>query len=180
MNYKNSLLALLSIIVFSCKNDKKMNGGDFNNQELQIENQKLMLIINAKVLIDDVFEVYYYEKGQETFKSKDFISKHVIGDQKAQNISFLIPDGVYPERLRLDFGKTPTQKEIKLNYVKLVFNNKEYVFSDEEIKNEFKPSKFIDFDTEKMIILCKEIDGRYDPYFYSKKVGNIVNYLMEY
>ncbi|TBN00188.1 hypothetical protein EYD45_14715 [Hyunsoonleella flava] len=180
---KNILFTFLIIIaLFSCKDntkEKTKNENGYNeNTELK-EDPKLQVLINAIILENDVFEVYYYELGQDTFHPKDFVFTKVIGKPESQDIIFILPEKTYPERLRLDFGKIKTQKPIKLNHIKILYGNKEYTFSEDEIRNEFKASKYLDFNKNKFLLSPREIEGRYDPYLYTKKVSNIVNYLIE-
>lgn len=171
---KNSILILLFLIVSSCGQGKKKDTTIISRTDYKIK-----VIINATVLENDVFEVYYYEFGQVTFHSLDFISSLVVGGPNPQDIVFELPELVYPERIRLDFGKNKNQKKIELNALKLTCNSKEYVFGKNEIVSELKPSKFIDFDKENLVIATKEVEGLYDPYFYTKNISNIVNYLLE-
>lgn len=135
--------------------------------------------LNLIVPEDDIFEVYYFEPGEEGFSPRDFVFKKIKGNEMPQDIYFELPEGVFPERLRLDIGKREDQGQIKLNSIGLFYNEKEYVFSEDEIIKGFKPSKFIMFDTDNMTFTTKVVDGRYDPYFYSMRVTNIVNYLLE-
>jgi hypothetical protein len=172
------LTASIFLLTYSCKEDKKDLKEDIK-EEIAKEEPILKVKINAKVLVDDVFEVYYYESGMQTFHPEDFVFTKVYGDTLFQDIIFELPEKIYPERLRLDFGKRQNQKEIILNTISLSYGEKIYDFNKEEIENEFKPSKFIDFNKETRVIRTKEIDGKYDPYFYTKKVSNIVNYLLE-
>jgi hypothetical protein len=181
MKKVTSLFIVIALFV-CCKNETKQDKPlrvDSGVEEIKAESKTIDVVINAKVLVDDVFEVYYYEPGLQTFHPKDFVSSQVKGSQDFQDITFSLPENILPERIRLDFGKLKNQKEIILNSIKLVYGQKEYVFSEDEILNEFKPSKFIDFDKETMSIKTKEIDGKYDPYFYSKKVIGIVDFLLE-
>tara|TARA_R110002073_G_scaffold56835_15_gene144551 strand:- start:18726 stop:19268 length:543 start_codon:yes stop_codon:yes gene_type:complete len=172
------LTASLFLVLFSCRENKDESKEKIE-EEATTEEPTLKVKINAKVLVDDVFEVYYYETGQQTFHHEDFVFTKVDGDSLFQDIVFELPEITYPERLRLDLGKNTNQKEIELRAITLSYGEKEYNFSKEEIENEFKPSKFIDFNKETRIIKMKEINGKYDPYFYSPKVSNIVNYLLE-
>ena len=135
--------------------------------------------INAIVPKDDVFEVYYFEAGQEKFDSQDYIGVRVKGSPSPQDIKFILPPDIYPERLRLDFGKRTDQGVMKLNSVSLFYGEKNYNFSRSELVKEFKPSKYMSFNTRSMSLETEEIEGRYDPYLYSKKVNNIVNFLVE-
>lgn len=179
---KRLTIALCILVLISCQ-DKSRKEVDIEAQNDTSINSKidktLKVTINAKVLVDDVFEVYYYEFGEKTFHPDDFVSSVVIGDTISQDIIFNLPKKSYPERLRLDFGKTPRQKEIQLNGVSISYGDKVYYFTKDEIDNEFKPSKFMDFNTTTNVIKTQQIDGKYDPYFYTKKVSNIVNYLLE-
>ncbi len=176
------LILVITITTFSCKNETKKERKDTNSLEQEVglkEKPKLQVVINATVLDNDVFEVYFYELGQQTFHPKDFVFTKVSGKAEQQDIVFTLPEKIYPERLRLDFGKIKTQKPIKLNKVKILYDDKEYTFSNEEIKKEFKASKYLEFNKDNFLLIPKEIDGRYDPYLYTKKVSNIINYLIE-
>lgn len=173
------LLLILTFALICCKQNKRNYKQNKDEFLVKNENQRLKVLINAKVLINDYFEVYYYEPGLDTFSSNDYILTEVIGNEDSQDISFILPKDIFPERLRLDFGKTSEQKEIQLNSIKLIFGDKTYEFSQDEIINQFKASKFIDFDVESFTIETREIENRYDPYFYTPKLNNIVNYLRE-
>jgi len=163
------------ILVSSCNQSEKSKiEGLEKKNELQIK-----IVINAKVLVDDVFEVYYYEPGQEGFHPQDFVSSKVKGSMDYQDIEFDLPEKTYPERLRLDFGKNINQKQIILSSVKFSYGEKEYSYGKNEIINDFKPSKYLILDNETLTLTPNEIDNKYDPYLYSKRITNIVNYLME-
>ncbi len=172
------LMFVCTLVISSCGELGKEKGKQIPVKE-NAEMRGIGVYINAIVPIDDVFEVYYFDPGQDGFSPRDFVFARVKGDTIPQDIFFELPEGVYPERLRLDFGKREDQGLMKLNTIGLYFNQKEYIFSKSEIIMEFKPSKFLEFDTENMTLNTKIVDGRYDPYLYSKKVNNIVNFLLE-
>lgn len=170
-------IIFILIIMISCKNNSEKKSSSISEKESK--DSSLQVIIKAEVLKDDVFEVYYYEKGDKTFTSYDFVSSTIEGKPTKQEIVFKLPDDIYPERLRLDFGKNSNQDKIKLYGISLSYDDKTYAFSEEEIKNKITPSKFIDFDSDKKVIRTRSINGKYDPYFYTFKVSNIINYLLE-
>ena len=172
------LVVALLLSICSCGEFKKEKRKQIPIQN-GIEMRGIGVYINMIVPKEDVFEVYYFEKGQDGFSSSNYVFKTIKGDPAPQDIYFELPEGVYPERLRLDFGKRRDQGEMKLNFIGLFYNQKEYVFSKSEIIKGFKPSKFMDFTTENMTLTTKIVDGRYDPYLYSMRVSNIVNYLLE-
>lgn len=175
---KKKLTILVLIACFACKqgkNEYKKQSSIINDKEIV----KLELLLNVKVPKDDVFEVYYYESGEKTFNSENFIFKRVKGSEDVQTLTFEIPNNVYPERLRLDFGKNTDQEEMTLVAATLKYGNKKYMFSNLEINEQFKPSKYMLFDPETREIITQEINNKYDPYFYTMKVNGIVNYLLE-
>lgn len=175
---KKAITVLLVIIFVGCKQGKN----EYKQKESTIsdlDNLKLELLLEVKVPKDDVFEVYYYESGEKTFSSENFVFNRVKGSEKIQILKFEIPKNVYPERLRLDFGKNISQKKMIFVGAILKYGNKEYIFSDLEINEQFKPSKFMLFDPETREIITQKINNKYDPYFYTMKVNGIVNYLLE-
>ena len=173
------LFILLAIIALSCKEDSKKNvEADIIKEVVPKETPTLNVIMNAIVIQDDVFEVYFYEEGQERFDSKDFVPVKVKGSDKAQDIIFKLPEYVEPIRLRIDIGRSTKQKDIKLNDVKLTYKDNSYVFDGEKFSKMFKHNKFVDFNQEDLIIKTKVIDGKYDPYFLSHSIGGVVKSVM--
>lgn len=175
---KNAITVLFLIVCVSCKqgkNEYKKNESTIGD----LDNLKLELLLEVKVPKDDVFELYYYEPGEKTFSSENFVYNRVEGSEKIQTLKFEIPNNVYPERFRLDFGKNIDQEKMILVTATLKYGDKEYVFSDLEINEQFKPSKFMLFDPETREIITQKINNKYDPYFYTMKVNGIVNYLLE-
>lgn len=175
---KNPLIFIALLALFACKQGSRKDNSDEQTTSNKEENH-LMVVLEVKVKEDDVFEIYYYESGEKTFSPHKFVDTKINGKDSIQQISFDLPENIVPERLRLDFGKNINQKEINFFGIKLVYGAKEYRFTQEEIANQFKPSKYVLFDPESNRIKTMVINGSYDPYFYTMKVGNIVNYLME-
>lgn len=169
------LLIVVLLVLSACKQAPK------SNQFIEKKEVNLECIINARVTVDDVFEVYFYEEGDLTFHPQDFVEAKVLGSLKPQEIKFTLPEHIIPLRIRLDMGKNINQEEITLYSVKLVYGDKEYIFTNELLVNGFKPSKYITINKTggNIIFNTQELEGKYDPYFYSPKISNIVNYLME-
>lgn len=174
------LLILLAMVVSSCGKDKENKKKSEEKKEILADEKpdQIFVTISAKVLVDDVFEIYYYEPGYDGFSSRDFVNSKIKGRDDFQDIKFELPKRIYPERLRFDFGKNKDQKEMILKGIKMSYKDKEYVFPEEDLKK-LRPSKFMEFNPELMSLNTKAIDNRYDPYFYSPKLTNIVDYLVE-
>lgn len=174
---KKILFLLAFIVFFGCKKGKR-NDQIFDSG-LSESKDKLELIIEVVVPRDDVFEMYYHEPEEKTFSSKNYVFARVTGSNEAQKINFAIPDNIYPERLRIDLGKNQDQGEMTFIGARLEFGEKSYVFSNDEIESQFKPSKFMLFDPKTRKVKTQRINNRYDPYFYTMKVNGIVDYLLE-
>lgn len=177
---KKAITVLLLIVCVGCKQGKN----EYKQKEStiaigELDNLNLELLLEVKVPMDDIFELYYYESGEKTFSSENFVYNRVKGSEIIQILKFEIPDNVYPERLRLDFGKNINQEKMTFAGAILKYGDKEYVFSELEINEQFKPSKFMLFDPETREIITQKINNKYDPYFYTMKVNGIVNYLLE-
>lgn len=172
------LAAAILISIYACG-----EGPKDRRTQIPVQQEGAMagigVYLNAVVPRDDVFEVYYFQQGQDGFSPGDYVSKGIEGKPTPQDIFFELPEGVYPERLRLDFGKKEDQGPMKLISIGLFYNQKEYVFTKSEIIKGFKPSKFMDLNTDDLTLTTRAVDGRYDPYLYSMRVSNIVNYLLE-
>lgn len=172
------LAAAISISMYACGEGPKDRRTQIPVQQ-EAEMSGIGVYLNVVVPRDDVFEVYYFQQGQDGFSPGDYVSKNIKGSPMPQDVFFELPEGVYPERLRLDFGKREDQGPMKLASIGLFYNQKEYVFTKSEILKGFKPSKFMDLDTDDLTLTTRAIDSRYDPYLYSMRVSNIVNYLLE-
>jgi hypothetical protein len=104
---KNIFLTLLVFITFvSCKEETK------KDETVEAPKEKavgLKVILKAKVLNDDSFQLFFKEDLDinTPFKDENSIWVEFKGSENAQDIVFELPVDIYPMFLRLDTGLNP-------------------------------------------------------------------------
>lgn len=179
MNIK-SICYIFSVLLLSpvsCKNQSKQNSTNENGKTLYED--QLLIEINLTVLEDDVFELYFRDKG-EVFDVSKSRKQFVSGKKELQKIVFGLNQHEYPYNLRLDFGNNPKQRELRIKSIVLLYNDGRHEFSKEELIKHFTPNKFLDVDYESMLFNTKVVDNKYDPYFQSNNISAFVNKLILY
>lgn len=106
----------------SCKNNEAVKV-----EKVEEEVQKGFVIkLNAIVKKDDSFQVYYRTKSQPTFEEANSLYNEFKGNDKPQDITFILPEGVIPDFIRLDFGVNKEQEPIKVNSLSLSYFGKSF------------------------------------------------------
>lgn len=127
------LAVILFVVAFlGCKNNKKSE-----TEKPQVMNNSFKLSLNALVLNDDSFHVYYTEDGSINFTEENSIWKEFKGNSNPQQIEFSLPEDVYPTQLRIDFGLNKDQQDIKLESIVLEYKGNKKVISGFETGNFF-------------------------------------------
>ena len=138
-----TLLLFCSFIIFqSCGNDKKprTKGGD-SETNISVENTSatnplnsskgLVLTINADFNKNDELIIFWKDKSIGWFTDEKTIyggSSNISGHQ---TIEFKFPTNAIPNDIRIDVSNDKDQKEIKINYIKIADEYREfYVFGD--------------------------------------------------
>lgn len=82
------------------------------------------ITLNATVLKNDSFQVYYKSEGEEKYVEEKSLFTEFSGSDKPQDIVFRLPDGVIPDYIRMDFGVNKEQTEVKINSFKMSYFGK--------------------------------------------------------
>lgn len=114
------LLVLICSVFFSCKNDQKNE----NQEDIKKPKNNVSIVLNAVVLENDTFHVYYNEDGSEKFNEENSIWLEFKGKKTPQNIVFELPEDVLPSNLRIDFGINKEQKDIEIKSFKINYLGK--------------------------------------------------------
>ena len=191
INTGRYILSILVISFLSCKNNSDNNGE--KDKDRALYEDQLLIELNLTVLKDDVFEVYFRNKGEryDAIKSRKQFGrigrsgssrrKQVItGKKESQKIVFGLNQHEYPYNLRLDFGNNAKQEEIQIQSIVLLYNEGRHEFSNEELKNHFSPNKYLDINFETMLLKTYVVDNKYDPYLQSNNISAFVNKLILY
>ncbi|MDW5288996.1 hypothetical protein [Formosa sp. PL04] len=167
------IILVLALMAFSCK-DKPVENKNIKSIEMD---SYLTVVINAKVLENDKFEVYFSEDILNQYHVEDKIEKHVIGDTEFQDISFQLPERIYPIKLRIDIGSSEVESPIEIRKITLSTTAKSKSFEGPELNTFFKTNKFIEHEESNNIYNRISIDGVYDPFMVTININDIVTNL---
>ncbi|MEH6679586.1 MAG: hypothetical protein V7724_03520 [Sediminicola sp.] len=141
--------------------------------------ERFKIIIDAVVLQNDKFQLYFKDSFQNEFSPDKMIEASVTGGQKPQKIVYTFSPEVVPTQIRLDFGINYSQRPIKVNYILIRYGRKEFIFDKEKFAQLFKGNIFTEFIIESYEIRGKIIEDSYDPHFTSVDLDEIMFQLME-
>ena len=133
MKVKSTLLGLLvAVIIFSCKNEVKQ---DEAKQEI---NNKFKVTLNLLIKKNDTLHLYYTEDNSINFKEESSIWLSLPGKNESQDITFELPEDVFPTQFRFDLGVNPENEKIKLNGIKFNYREKSFAVNDSAIYRYFR------------------------------------------
>lgn len=165
-----AIVFFLTMLVFTCCKDSGKI--DSSIQENKISDF-LKVSIKAKVLEDDIFEVYYAESVQAPYNSQDKLSRFVKGDSIMQNVVFRLPDKIYPMKLRIDLGAKKQETFIKIEEIVLSTGGNSKIFEFDEIQTFFRRNQHLEIDSKNKGYFRKSVDGVYDPFILSGDLTKI-------
>jgi len=170
MKVKSILVSLFLIVTLSsCKKDSKTAVESSTNENIVKEKNIFTIIINAIVIKDDSFQVYYKDEEQQPFEEKRSVYAVFKGSNAPQDIVFNIPENVVPNYIRFDYGINKEQSEIIVNNIKICYLGKTFEIKSNELANFISFNEgTLKFNKEKGSIspfISK--DGSYDPMSYT-------------
>lgn len=178
---KRTVLILLTILTFSCKENKQEKPK--NNKE-KIETQKKQVLkkekdnvfklqFDIKLLENDKFRVFYAENSlDEKFNGEQMIVTSIKGSPEFQTVSIKLPANILPYKLRVDVGENGIKNEtvIEFKSIKLELNGNNIIINNDIMNNFFKPNSYLE-KTEKGF-KRKVVKGKYDPFLVSTALLN--------
>lgn len=153
-----SALALLSILVIGCKDDKSADASK------EVETKNFKITVNAVVDKDDIFQIFYNEDGSESFDGKQIITLNVKGKPDAQDLVFIAPETDKPVTLRFDLGANKALTQVPFTNFKIEYQGKTFEAKGATIFKYFYPNGSVKCDTLSATAITKLADdGSYDP-----------------
>ncbi len=157
------IVVLLGIIAFVLLANYLKN---YENKELN----NMVVVLSAKVLKDDVFQLFYQETPESKFKIEKSVRVNIKGSDVYQDITFELPKIQDLFRLRLDIGENLDQNTVVIKEIKFLKENEEFVFGANGFNRLFAPNKYVTAsDNGGFLGKHAVIDSKpvYDPYFIS-------------
>lgn len=167
---KNLSIIILSIflILQSCGEDKKPIKKDKDikaesTTQLTLDNT-LKFEINGDFPLSETPIIYWRTKDIGWFEEKNTVYGGTNGFSGNQTIKFEIPSNVTPADFRIDISSNPEQKEIKVNFIRIIKGGKDFYIFGEELDKYFTFNEYITYNKENKKLIFKSIDGNYDPF----------------
>ena len=174
---KNLAVCFIALILmFSCKNEnteKTENTKESKENEV-VEDKKnedyFTLTLDAIVKNNDEFSLFYLEGEQNSITKENSLTVNVAGNNLEQSIVIQLQEDVLPTRLIFKYGKNLTSQSIQIKGARLNYNGDEIVISDQNFFQFFIPNSNIVYNRETYIASSKEVNGKHEPVFYSRKI----------
>lgn len=172
------IFIVIVLLVTGCKNQNKETKKEKEERVIEM-NSYLSVTVKAKVLEDDKFQLYFSEEIIGQYHPDDIIEANVKGIDKFQNITFNLPEHIYPIKLRIDLGVRKIETPIYIDEIVLSTGTNKKVLKNAELLEYFKPNKYIELDEFSSIYDRKTIEGLYDPFLISININDIVTNLFK-
>jgi len=168
-------LLILALAVTSCKDEKKqVDSTDSNEVETVPEEPNnavfFTLKINAVVEKDDKATLYYLEGEQTDITTENSVEINIIGSELQQEMIFRLNEDILPTKLVLKYGNEEKAQKITFVNAELSYNEQKIEIDAYKFYQFFIPNAFIEYDQENHIATFKEVNGEYNPIFFSRKV----------
>ena len=123
---------------------------------------EILVELQAKVLEDDVFQLFYLKNETASFTERQSVLTEVKGKTVIQSIRFALPLDSAIKKIRIDIGKNVEQQPMVIENVSLKALKQSF---DYNISESFVQNVCITFQNGKYI--TKKISNNYDPFFVS-------------
>ncbi|AWH84446.1 hypothetical protein HYN59_04635 [Flavobacterium album] len=174
---KNSATLFMLILLIACKGEKSEGS---STDQMQAEEPKVQVVVEATVKKDDIFELFYNEDGTLDFKPNNSVRVNVSGKPQNQVITFNLPDTIKLANLRFDPGQNPDQGDITINKLIIRQFDNEIEFSAADFFKHFNAVETIKTQPEKFSFRGVVVNGGYDPLFYgNSELMNLLRSLNE-
>jgi len=126
----------------------------------------------------DKIQLFYNDNYFNSYSEKNSILQKIHESDSIQCLSFNLPEGYLPTRLRIDLGQNSKQKLITLSGLGICYNNNCKFFNTFDLLNSFEFNKNLKYHKKTGKLFLLEIKGEvYDPYFISKNLTPILDSL---
>ena len=123
---------------------------------------EMKVSLEATVLQNDTFQLFYLSKDETSFKEKHSVLAEIKGGDEPQNIEFVVPLDTSIHKLRIDIGNNRHQMPMRISAVHLnvLDRSLSYDISESFIKN-------VCVSEIQGRFITKMVSNSYDPFFVS-------------
>jgi hypothetical protein len=172
MKLKNlACIALLSLTLAACKNDKKEEAAPQAEAVAPVDEDIVVITLNATVKKDDSFQIYYKQDmdAEAPFKEEESLYAEFKGSDAPQDIVWKLPKDVLPTMLRFDSGINKEQSPIVIHKFTISRNGNKAEFAGSDFPRIFMANEeTVKFDPTTATATPIQLQGGgYDPLFNS-------------
>ena len=146
------LALLISGALFSCKNESKQD------ENVEVKKNVFKVTLDLSIQRNDTIHLYFTEDNTINFNEENSMWVSVLGKNEPQQMTFELPEDVFPTQFRIDFGVNRENEKIKLNNVKFDYLDKSIIINENDLYKCFR----INSDNTVMNDVTKEL-SRKDP-----------------
>jgi hypothetical protein len=160
---KSILLFVLTIsFLVSCKDEKTVTE----------PSKQVQVVLSGTIKKDDSFQLFFKEEDnlKIPYAETNSIWVDVKASEKPQTITFVLPENVLPNYIRLDIGKSDSHKEMTITGLNISYLDKKVTMNSTTFFDTyFIPNKCIQVEDKGtgLIKLQRDEVGTYDPIFNS-------------
>lgn len=146
------LIAIISLILFAC-NDRSTT----TNASLEAT---LEMIVNK----DEVLQIFYLLQTDDAYTEEFSVKVPVKASPDFQIVNFILPEGIKPKNIRIDFGENPGLDSFKLKEISFTYKDLKLIGDREKYRDWFEFNANIEYDSlNKIYRLNPTNTGYYDP-----------------
>lgn len=149
-------LVCICIAFNSCINNER------KNYSFQVE-------INAVVKKDNMLIVYFKDRSNQLFVADRTVWLGVKENQTPQDYKLVLPKGVLPRDIRLNYCFDKLNGPLQINSITLRFNKSAFKIKKENFLEYFKPNQYVNYDEKTGLATPISINGKSDPFFLSRE-----------
>jgi hypothetical protein len=157
------LLVLLASTLVGCKDEKSVDSLQVVTPET--DPNRFKITVNAVVSKNDDFQFFYNEDGSENYIGGDeMVNLSIKGNDKAQDLVFILPVDAKPMNLRFDLGANKDLKNVKFNSFLINYNGKTFKTDGAKFFKYFYPNGQVSCDTlNSTAKIIEKPNEAYDP-----------------
>ena len=156
------LVTTIVLILSSCGKKEEVK-----DETVKVNPKTFKVEIEGVFKKDDELILFWKDKSISFFDDNHTIYQGIKGSEALQKVVFEFQEGDIPNDIRLDISSKKEQNEIILNYVKLEQESRSFMILKDKFTEFLRPNEYITLDDKSGLITTKEINGGYDPIFFT-------------
>lgn len=149
----------ISLLFLSCNSNQKVDV----TPEKESNYENVTLIIEAKILHNDKFQIYYTNKPNIELNGENLLNKFVYGSDEMQTVVFEFPKNEKPYKIRLDLGENEDQTNLTIKNISLRYKDEKINGDEGKFLDYWSANESLFYDSAKFIYNIVPFNNLHDP-----------------